>query len=70
MERKVIDIEQLRKEYLEVYPEEADIIDTLGVGALVEVENMGFCKNDMFKYYMFEHNGEDCICFRPVKVEF
>lgn len=57
--RKVMTIDQIRAEsYLEDK-------DQLGICALVEVENMGFCKDDVTRWYTFTNaEGEECIYFK------
>ena len=38
---------------------------SLGICALVDVENMGFCGNNLdARYYMFDLDGEPCIYFK------
>lgn len=38
--------------------------DTLGICALVDVENMGWCKDGVTRWYMFDLDGEPCIYFK------
>lgn len=58
MKRKVMTLDQIRAES---YLEDAD---QLGIGALVDVENMGFCKDGVTKWYFFQNaKGEDCVYF-------
>ena len=38
---------------------------SLGICALVDVDNMGFCGNNLdARYYMFDLDGEPCIYFK------
>ena len=64
MKRKVMTIDQIRAEsYLEDK-------DKLGICALVDVENMGFCKDDVTRWYAFTNaEGEECIYFKHGGVE-
>ena len=59
MKRKVMTLDQIRAEsYLEDK-------DQLGICALVDVENMGFCKDGVTRYYFFTNNaGEQCVYFK------
>lgn len=56
MKRKYMSIQQIREEsYLEDKNE-------LGICALVDVENMGFCKDGVTRWYHFTNaKGEACI---------
>lgn len=58
--RKVMTLKEIRAES---YLEDAD---ELGICALVDVENMGFCKNDdKCRWYHFTNaKGEKCIYFK------
>ena len=59
MARKVMTLDQIRAES---YLEDAN---ELGICALVDVENMGFCKDQTTRWYMFKNaDGEDCIYFK------
>lgn len=57
--RKVMTLDQIRAEsYLEDK-------DQLGICALVDVENMGFCKDDVTRWYHFTNAaGEKCIYYK------
>lgn len=56
MKRKVMTLAEIRAES---YLEDAD---KLGICALVDVENMGFCDGDQVRWYHFQNAaGEDCV---------
>ena len=66
MTRKYMSIEEIRKEAIdngiEYTLEEGEKVVDLGICALVDVENMGFCKDDVTRWYHFTNNkGEACI---------
>lgn len=66
MTRKYMSIEEIRKEAIEngieYELEEDEKVEDLGICALVDVENMGFCKDDVTRWYHFTNNkGEACI---------
>ena len=59
-------IEQIRKEAIdrgiELSLDDGETVEDLGICALVDVENMGFCKDDVTRWYHFTNNkGEACI---------
>ena len=56
MKRKYMSLAEIRAES---YLEEKD---KLGICALVDVENMGFCSDGVTRWYHFtNNNGEQCI---------
>ena len=66
MSRKYMSIDQIRKEAIdrgiELSLDDGETVDDLGICALVDVENMGFCKDDVTRWYHFTNNaGEACI---------
>ena len=66
MSRKYMTIDQIRKEAvdrgIELSLDDGETVDDLGICALVDVENMGFCKDDVTRWYHFTNNaGEACI---------
>lgn len=66
MTRKYMTIDQIRQEAIEngieYTLEEGEKVEDLGICALVDVENMGFCKDDVTRWYHFTNNaGEPCI---------
>lgn len=66
MTRKYMSIEEIRKEAIEngieYALEEDEKVEDLGICALVDVENMGFFKDDVTRWYHFTNNkGEACI---------
>jgi hypothetical protein len=60
MRRKVVTLDYV-KERCCLPPEEAE---GRGIMALVDVENMGWCKDDVTRWYTFELDGEPCIYFK------
>ena len=59
-------MQSIRKEAIErgieCTLEEGESVNQLGICALVNVENMGFCKDDITRWYHFTNNaGEACI---------
>lgn len=62
MKRRVMTIDEIREEstyYAMTGDKEA------GVCALVDVENMGFCKDGVTRFYMFDdENGRPAIYFK------
>ena len=66
MSRKYMTIDQIRQEAIdrgiELSLDDGETVDDLGICALVDVENMGFCKDDVTRWYHFTNNkGEACI---------
>lgn len=66
MSRKYMSIDQIRKEAIdrgiELSLDDRETEEDLGICALVDVENMGFCKDDVTRWYHFTNNaGEACI---------
>lgn len=62
MKRRVVTIEEIRAESDVYYMSDCD--DTLGVMALVEVENMGFCRDGVTRWYHFDLNGEPVVYYK------
>lgn len=59
MKRKVMTLDEIRAESV------LEDANELGICALVDVENMGFCKDDVTRWYHFKNaNDEDCIYFK------
>lgn len=63
--RRVMNIHQVR-EVSSYFAETQDY--NAGICALVEVDNMGFCKDLVTKWYIFDHpiTGEECIYFKHI----
>lgn len=62
MKRKVMTIDQIRAES-SYFQRTHDM--NAGIMALVDVEDMGFCKDDVTRYYMFTNSaGEKAIWFK------
>lgn len=63
MERVSMTIEQIREESTAYYMNDCD--NTMGIMALVDVENMGFCKDDVTRWYHFTNaNGEPAVYYK------
>ena len=63
MNRKVMTLQQVREMVEDgVYDPE---LDGVGICGLIEVENMGWCKDGCTRWYTFEdYDGEPCIYFK------
>lgn len=62
MKRRVMKLDEIRQESA-YYQATHD--DSAGIMALVDVENMGFCKDGKTRYYMFTNEaGEPAIYFK------
>lgn len=60
--RRVMTIDEIREES-SYFQETQDY--SAGICALVDVENMGFCKDRKTRWYMFtDENGEPAIYFK------
>lgn len=63
--RKVMTLKQIRAECQEDSYLTEEEIRTAGICALVDVENMGFCKDGETKWYFFTNrDGEECVYFK------
>lgn len=61
--RKVMTLKQIREE------SNVEGKEKLGICALVDVDNMGFCKDDVTRWYTFRNSkGEECIYFKHAKL--
>lgn len=67
MYRKVVSLYQVRQWAKEngtpYYMTDAEI-DKAGIYDLVNIENMGFCKDDVTRFYMFDLDDTPCIYFK------
>ena len=62
MKRRVMTLDEVRNES-SYFQETHDM--SAGICALVEVENMGFCKDGVTRFYMFnDENGIPAIYFK------
>lgn len=57
MKRRKVTLEEIRE-----YVGETD--KTLGIMALIDIDNMGFCKDGVTRWYVFQIDGEECIYFK------
>ena len=65
MKRVVMTLEQIRDEQRAYFEALGDNVDTMGIMALVDVENMGWCKDGATRYYMFTNeDGQEAIYFK------
>lgn len=62
MKRRIVTIEEIREKSDVYYMSDCD--DTLGVMALVEVENMGFCRDGVTRWYHFHLDGEPVVYYK------
>lgn len=60
--RKEVTIDEIRQ-----FAKESgvDNADELGVTALVEVEDMGFCSDGVTRWYVFDMDGSPCVYYKP-----
>lgn len=62
MSRVRMTIEQIRKE---AYENGIDNVEELGIAALVDLEDMGFCRDGVTRYYLFVNNkGQEAIYYQ------
>lgn len=62
MKRIKMTIEQIRNDYRYLYGAE---VDKMGIMALVEVENMGWCKDGTTRWYHFTNDdGQPAVYFK------
>ena len=62
MARVRMTLDEIRKE---AYENGIDDADKLGIAALVDLEDMGFCKDGVTRYYLFVNNaGQDAIYYQ------
>ena len=61
MNRREVTIDEVRQYAKENGIENAD---SLGIMALVDVDNMGWCKDGTTRWYTFDIDGEPCIYFK------
>lgn len=61
MKRRKVTIDEIRQ-----YAKECGIhdADNYGVMALVDVDNMGFCKDGVTRWYHFDIDGEPCVYYK------
>ncbi len=57
MKRKVVTLDEVR-EYT------GDFDPTHGIMAMIDVENMGFCRDGVTRWYHFEMDGVPCVWYR------
>lgn len=61
MKRRIMTLDEVRKEF-EYFPNQ---FDGCGICAIVEVENMGFCRDGVTRWYTFtDANGNPAIYFK------
>lgn len=64
LKRKVMKLDEIRKESTLFYID-PNAAKTAGICALVDVENMGFCKDGVTRWYTFTNaNGQPAIYFK------
>lgn len=57
MSRRKVTLQEVRE-----YTGEFD--KSLGIMAIIDVDNMGFCKDGVTRWYTFDMDGESCIYFK------
>lgn len=60
--RRIVTLDEVREESTAYWESGED--KTLGICALVEVNNMGFCKDGVTRWYHFNLNREPCVYFK------
>ena len=60
--RRRVTLEEIRKFAVESGLYNAEEVKTIGICALVDVENMGFCKDRKTRWYHFDLDGRDDPC--------
>ena len=62
MKRRVVTIEEVREASTAYYMNDCD--NTMGIMALVEVENMGCCRDGVTRWYHFDLDGEPVVYYK------
>lgn len=63
--RRVMTIDEIRAEARERFDVPDEDIDKVGICALVDIENMGWCKDDVTRWYHFNDiNGNPAVYFK------
>lgn len=57
MKRRVVTLDEIRQ-----YT--GDFDQTHGIMAMIDVENMGFCRDGVTRWYHFEMDGVLCVWYR------
>lgn len=57
MKRRVVTPDEIRQ-----YT--GDFDQTHGIMAMIDVENMGFCRDGVTRWYHFEMDGVPCVWYR------
>lgn len=62
MSRVRMTLDEIRKE---AYENGIDNVEELGIMALVDVEDMGWCRDGVTRYYLFTNNaGQEAIYYQ------
>ena len=62
MKRVKMSIQEIRNEQRDRYGDE---VDEMGIMALVDVEDMGWCRDGVTRWYHFENeNGQPAVYFK------
>lgn len=65
MKRKVMTLSAIREEQRNYFESMGENVDSMGICALVDVENMGFCKDGVTRWYHFDNeDGEPCVYYK------
>lgn len=63
--RKKVSIDEIRESLRDEYQSRGIDVDSIGIMALVDVENMGWCKDGSTRWYHFTNeSGEPCVYFK------
>lgn len=65
MKRKVMTLSQIREEQRSYFESMGENVNTMGICSLVDVENMGFCKDGVTRWYHFDNvDGDPCVYYK------
>lgn len=64
MARKVVTIDEVREYAKETGIVFGDDVKKMGIMALVDVEDMGYCDDGITRWYHFDMNGVPCVYFK------
>ena len=65
MKRRVMTLSEIREEQKDYFECMGEDVNTLGIMALVSVENMGWCKDGVTRWYHFDdENGNPAVYYK------
>lgn len=63
--RVIMTLDEIRNEQRDYFAAMGENVNRLGICALVDVENMGFCKDRKTRWYFFDNEkGEKAVYFK------